>query len=343
MDSFAFSYELKENKDLSEHPIAIMNFNLWAFCDLEPEEFKLDIGFKIKNVRDVKKLCLYIPFEVSHKEIVDLGKTLCTNNKILGAVFNEAYSAQNIPNTKWYKVIETKSENTKFYIYSLDIFENIQIDYYKENKGTFLNIDFDTINSKSKNIINDSDTWYFRFRIQSDKLKEIIREYPVKNRFFETIVYSTYMVDFRLNNMRSMDETLIEKMDGTFSFMKMESIHFLLMTKVDVDVDSNLFNRSARALEDDIWEKYVYLSENNHDKLDNIIAYHTAHKQDSKSEIESWEFFTKMKIGKCTKKTIFCFLLVTVAISFIADCVSSGVSKLLVFLWRILKNLIPVM
>ncbi len=335
MDSFAFSYELnKDFKELKEDelPSATMNFNLWTFCDFEPDQFKLDIGFKIKNISNIKNMCFYVPFKVDEEDIVDLGEALSENNKVLCAIFNEAYSVQRIANSKLVKIVKPKSSNAEFYIYALDTAENIAIEYYKVNKGTFLYINVDKIKSSFKNMGNDFNTCYFRFRIQSEELKRIVRDYPVKNRFFETKVYSTYLIDFRLNNMRSMDESLIEKMSNELDFMNMDSVHFLLMTRADVDVDTNSFTKAGRVLEDGIWEKYIYLNGSKVKNLKDIIAYHAAQKKDENKYIESWEFFTKMKVGKCSKKTIGAFIGVTAVIGVCVNIISN-------ILWMFLQKI----
>lgn len=132
--------------------------------------------------------------------------------------------------------------------------------------------------------------------------------------------------------MRSMDESLIEKMSNELDFMNMDSVHFLLMTRADVDVDTNSFTKAGRVLEDGIWEKYIYLNGSKVKNLKDIIAHHAAQKKDENKYIESWEFFTKMKVGKCSKKTIGAFIGVTAVIGVCVNIISN-------ILWMFLQKI----
>lgn len=96
------------------------------------------------------------------------------------------------------------------------------------------------------------------------------------------------------------------------------------MTKVDVDVDANF--GSSRVLEKDIWDKYVNLSDKEKRKTEDIIAYHSSKKLqkdamsvNEKGDIGSWEFFTRLKAGKCGPITIIPYALLLILLNVISN------------------------
>lgn len=120
---------------------------------------------------------------------------------------------------------------------------------------------------------------------------------------------------------------ILTKRDN-FKLAPIESLHMLLMTKVYVDVDGK-FN-SSRALEDKIWDSYIPAQERNDEATKDIIAYHCKVKaKEGEITIGSWEFFTRMKSGKCNLLTIVPYILVLMIINlcsnFLTDLVITGV------------------
>jgi hypothetical protein len=107
-----------------------------------------------------------------------------------------------------------------------------------------------------------------------------------------------------------MNCTLVEKLtsrDG-YQLAPIQSLHMLLMTKVYVDVDSSSF-KSSRAIEENIWNKYVEEISGKKPPKD-IIAYHAkSSSEDVASGIGSWEFFARMKAGKFSIQDIIPYIL----------------------------------
>ena len=300
LDSFALAYvpsndKNDENNANKEHFSVKVNINLWTQCGWDDETPVLDIGLMLSHLSDAKKIRLYLPFQVEKEDLEDLCECLSKDANLLGAVFNEPYSSNDV------KLIP-----------------------YKENKGTYLEFDPYFIKGTTNDV--SCDQYYLRFRIRTPLLKECVREYKAPNRYFETLVNSTYMVDIRFNNTRSMERSLVQEMtaqDG-WSLAPINGLHFLLMTKVDVDVDANF--GSSRVLEKDIWDKYVNLSDKEKRKTEDIIAYHSSKKLqkdamsvNEKGDIGSWEFFTRLKAGKCGPITIIPYALLLILLNVISN------------------------
>lgn len=261
MDSFALAYiPTKKDKDY-DFSIKV-NINLWTQCGWKNDEPVLDIGFFISKLSAAQTIRLYVPFVVDTSNLEDLCECLSKDASLLGAVFNEPYTSADIPNqNKKARVFEGDDSKVKFILYKLDFSSqnDVQLDSYRngETQGTFL--DFDAKNILGSIKEGDCQDYYLRFRIQSPELRKCVREYEAPNRYFETLVNSTYMVDMRFNNTRSMNRSLVQTLttQNNCALAPINGLHFLLMTKVDVDV-SNDFN-SSRVLEKKTWDEYVNL------------------------------------------------------------------------------------
>lgn len=339
MDSFALAYVSANGAETEREKFSIkVNINLWTQCGWKDDCPVLDIGLMASNVSLVKKIRLYIPFPIEKENLSDLCECLSGNTDLLGAVFNEPYtSAARSGEMKKTDVLEGKDRKTKFTLYSLDFASN-DVELSHKQKGVFLDFNIGNIIGSSS-AVDFCDEYYFRFRIESPELKNCVREYQAPNRYFETLVNSTYMVDMRFNNTRSLDHSLVQELTAQNGWMlaPINSLHFLLMAKVDVDVEKDF--DSARVLEEKIWNGYVNLPKKSREKstevqtelrtTEDIVAYHKSVKGKDKADgsgkenIGSWEFFTKIKTGRCNGKTIIPYLLLLILLNIASNFASN--------------------
>lgn len=337
MDSFALAYIPTKTETDYDFSIKV-NINLWTQCGWEIDEPVLDIGLLISKLSAAQTVRLYIPFPVQKNNLKDLCECLSKDAELLGAVFNEPYTSANNPGqSKKADVFKGKDRKTKFILYKVDFSstDDVNLQPYENGtvKGTFL--DFNAKNILGNAGADECEDYYLRFRIQSSELKKCVREYQAPNRYFETLVNSTYMVDMRFNNTRSMNGSLVQTLTNqeNWSLAPINGLHFLLMTKVDVDV-SNDFG-SSRVLEKQTWDGYVNLNKEGRTTED-IVAYHCSKKFDAKKvsdgeavlrDIGSWEFFTRIKAGRCSVRTIlpyiFLLILFNVASNFVFNIILS--------------------
>lgn len=352
MDSFAIAYiPATEHSAESENTFKIekINLNLWTQCGWSDDRPILDMGFLITNLNYAEKIRISIPFEIKKSELSDLCEVMGNSTNLLGAVFNEPYTSTQLPgDTKFYEVSSYGSSARKFALYKISFEHDVTIscDEYGDSTVTFIDIDSSSIDKN-----NRFDKYYIRFRIDSNNLKNCIKEYKAPNQFFETLNNSTYMVDLRFNNTRSMDQDLVKELTNEYQLAPVESLHFLLMTKAYVDVDQTPF-MSSRSLEDKVWDEYIPTKDENK-TTNNIIAYHhkTKSKSESKPNIGSWEFFTRMKSGKCTKWTVLAYVGVVVLINLLSSiiwdillggipCLTSIYSKLILLASLIIISMV---
>ena len=330
MGSMAFWVDLKSDSKENQ-PEAVMNFNLWTQCGKAKEPPFLDIGFIISNIFSADKFHFYVPFG-KKTDVFDLSN-LINNTTAIGAIFNEKYSVIDLSETKclWPVRDETKEE-TEFVIYKWPTSENesaVRIREIGGNQGVCIDIDPKKIESEVDRLGNSKiakkDKFYFRFRVMlpvptvSDSL---VRKYTPANTFLQSTFATTYIVDFRLNDIRSLPDTISSVViQRSTEFVKITKLHFLLMTKAFVDVETGTNALTIRELELNTWDNYI---EKKFDTKD-VVAYHCAVKEPTRK----WEFFAKLKVNNSSFKVAFWYLVVLGFITVGFNLLSSWLFELL--------------
>ncbi len=302
MNSFALWF----NSDhIDENRIdADVHFNLWNLHYRKALPPCLDVGIKIKDIRECIALNFYIPFLVKKEEIADLGKKL-SSSEILCSVFNEDYILSRQGNEKILHVTDINL-NKIMSIYCLD--EKNDISTKTQFEGTLLSI---TIPDKLR---STDEAIYFRFRIKSKNLYKVIKSYNPQNVFLQSAISIIEAIDFRFNDYRSLNPSLLEQMRKGVSY-SIGKVHFLLLTEADVEINFSSVTAMARELETHIWNGYF-----NPLSGKSIVAYHWKFKrEDSNKLIENCIMFVKTKVHKCNWVTIIVYLL---SLSIITLCLS---------------------
>lgn len=312
MDSFAFWYH---SKDQNPNVSAVMNFNLWSECGWSGEPM-LDIGFRITNLKQAETLYFFLPLLISESEktncIEDLGCKF-KKTELVDAVFNESYATTIASNTKVIEVQRTDDPDA-FKIYQLDIEHDIGLEHFAD--GTIVSIATKTIIPNPGDDESNAD-YYFRFRIKNKPLPFLIHKYASSSKVVQSMFNTTYMIDFRYHNIRSLDKTLIERFSKNGNhIVAVSSLHFLLMTKAYVEVGSGDFN-SVRKIEKDVWKNYV-----DQDDTEDLVAYHYSHKPNEKDIVPSSELFAKFRVeNSLVLQYIFFTILLGASGSFIGSIV----------------------
>ncbi len=211
-------------------------------------DYFLDIGLKLPSIEKIKKLNVYFPFQITAEECIDLGGTFHEDTNLVNAIFNEDYRVISGSGLKILEVVRHDGSD-KFNIYRLDTKNDIKL--YQQYNGTVLEISFNQI-TQSRN-----ESYYFRFRIKLKKEQNFTRVYKPRNSFFESAFMNTEIIDFRINEIRNLDKSLLEKM-GKDGLPHLSKIHFLLLRNAKDDyVFSHKPINSCRELEKEIWKEYL--------------------------------------------------------------------------------------
>lgn len=289
MQSFAFWYESDTQLD---NVSAKMNFNLWTECKWGKKDY-LDIGFLLTNWSGIKMLNFYVPFKINSQNIDDLGNFL-KKPELACAIFNENLQPSPEESKKDF-LIKNIETNEEFLAYGLDTKFDIKILPYNEDEGSIIKI-----NLEDKKL-DSTKKLYFRFRIKNADLSNLIKKYSSDKSGLQSVLNTTYTIDFRFFNKRSLNKTLLEKINQSYK-MPIESIHFLVITKTYVNLITS--NCQGRKLEESVWNEYINDTKKNTKEL---IAYHFKEKFRKKDNADNtewdnkygaWDVFIKYTVEK---------------------------------------------
>lgn len=283
MDSFAIWYSPKDKENNNEKIDLEIHFNLWKVktqkIGKDPTTF-IDIGLKIKNIKTIKKIGIYVPFSIDKEDIEDIGEKMQYDRKLINGIFNENCNIKSGDNG-----IEVDKNNDKFYIKTLDFQYQKNLEIEVTNEGSIISINVS--NEKTENN-------YYRFRIKGDSLEENFGKKISENaKIFKTEFEEKHIIDFRLNEKRALPDNLNMLIANEKEF-QIKKIHFLLLISSEYDVPCTGLKYSVRALENRLWDRYLP----NDCCTNDLLGYHW--KKESKSDEEKIENFNSyIKISIC--------------------------------------------
>lgn len=256
-----------------------VHFNLWT----NTNPYILDIGIKVKYVKELKKICIYFPFELTSDTLEDLGKTITSSKLLLNTVFNEYYTKEEDLEPK--QIAVRDNGETIFYVYQLDTSNDICVK--NKYKGTIL-----TINLSNGKNLKENKMYYYRFRCKSPNLKKFV-EKRTDLSLLNALLIENDFVDFRLNDWRSLNnDSLSEHVrNSKIKDYCLEKVNFFVMTNGNVDIISNT-KKSERKLEKEVWDKYIEIG-----NKQVILAHQWQAKLDKQKEkpIDNFNVYLKFK------------------------------------------------
>jgi len=302
-----------------------LHINFWKLLNSQSkkQEYLLDLGFMVDDIRQVDSLNLYFPFDIDEKNIEDIGAKLHENQRLTSSVFNEDYTTHggNIEQPKQFNVLDA-NHHKQFNIYAIDFGKTAEdCSIIKKYDGSIFSINIGSITEK-----NGCYKYYFRIRLKGDIFPSIFtRKLAPKNRFFNSAFTATEIIDFRINEKRSYNRSLLEEINQKKDF-KIKKIHFLLMRNSREDFESSHLKANCRLIETDLWDKYV---EKEH-ILEDIIAYHWSEKAKGDDVINSFNALAKIKYHKSNGWTIFKYVVALAILSICFNLLSSWIDKRLI-------------
>ena len=289
-----------------------MHFNLWT----NTKPYTLDIGIKVRYVKELQNICLYFPFELSKQSLKDLGEIITSSKLLLNTVFNEYYTKEEDVEPKQIAVRE--NGHTIFYVYQLDVENDITIN--NKYEGTILTIKL----SERKNL-KENQMYYFRFRSTAKSLNKFIEKRTNLN-LLNALLTENDFIDFRLNDWRSLNnDSLIEHVrNSKIKDYCLEKVNFFVMTNGSIEIISNT-KKSERKLEKGVWENYIQFD--NHQVILAHQWQQKINKENAPNEksIENFNAYLKFKKQWLNIATVFGYTILIIAINLI----SSFIAKIL--------------
>lgn len=265
MKSLVFWYEPKEENDSSISNAELqLHFNHWKLEEKNNSrkdyDYFLDIGIRVKDGANIRNICFFLPEVANDLSLVfeDLGSKL-KDAKLLTAIFNEKYSANSGGIQKYFQA--TKDGKNELFIYALDVRSDlVSIHNYG---GTIVKIAFTCF---------DGVDTYYRIRLKTDFVKKFSHIYRPTNSFFENIFSRVELIDFRVNDTRDINPSLLEHINIYGKMFNISLIHLFIMRNItDEYILSDIHLNSVRLLEEGTWNAYL---EGTNYEYSKSLAYH---------------------------------------------------------------------
>ncbi|WDF59924.1 hypothetical protein PQ462_00830 [Flavobacterium sp. KACC 22758] len=282
MKSIAIWYKpVNDNVELNE--ILDLHFNFWKIPNGSKRSHKfLDIGIKLSNTKNIKTLKIYFPIKIKENEFEDIVGKFIHKVDLVSAVFNENYKVISTTSSKSYEIRNAKNEFV-FNIYKTSISD---LTFEQKYDGTIINI----------NIPKQEITNYFRFRIKGDFINSLSSVSVPTNSLLESAFSEIEMIDFRVNEIRDLNQDLLEEMKVE-KLLKIQKQHFFFICSKDEELIGNHQPfLSCRNLENYRWDDYVGIKNINKQIY---LAYHW-----KETNVESASTLIKTKYEKNNWKTI---------------------------------------
>lgn len=213
--------------------------------------YALDFG--VVCPLNLKELVLLIPAQVEKDQFVDLVSRLASDRELMCTVFNDNLTIASKP-TKSYHLVGNEDESLLYLLYELSNENIVDINYSRDNGYTVIKIanNLETIPpDTAKNI-------YVRFRILLNDVHAFSIQRNVSNDWFQSAFSSSYMFDFRLNDVRELDKKVSEKLKHDhYDMAKLNKVHFFYMADADEVVENgSSMKLDSRLLEKQRWHSY---------------------------------------------------------------------------------------
>ena len=326
----SFLLEYKKRDSSSEDTEIDIHINLWGVNAQRSENAPVmvfDFGFMVKNIKNVSRIIMYCPFHIG--DVEDLGCKLFQKTDLIEAIFNEDCEVSSKIHPNRIKITKkgdsfksSDSNKTEFMLYKLN---KSLISFSDQHEYGRIEINVGNILSENENnfsSINRVNTYYFRIRI-SPKTNEPIcilkRENESINLLQDSSLRTTEIVDFRINDVRSITEDIKEEVFRLNAF-NIKSIHYLIMRNSTDEFISSADKYKSRLLEREVWKDYIKLNDSD------VIAYHFKEVSDV-GYISSFTNLSRFKYPLNTKRRICYYILAIVLISLLSNILYGWLSR----------------
>jgi hypothetical protein len=292
-----------KNKQSAFHCLEV-HFNLWKLGKRKSANCFLDIGLMIQDATKVSHVNIFIPQPVASSDIKDLGITFRRNPDLVSILFNEDYRISSGAQEKIVEVLNV-DRIPIFYIYVLDLGSDVSVENAFGGSIIKIHIPLELADKKH----------YYRIRLKNPYVDSISHIYTPPNSVLESAFSQTELVDFRINEKRNLNGSLLERIhsEGEVSFNK---THLFLMREASDDyVYSHKPPNASRQLEADLWKGYI----SGDYPFDKMIAYHWKETDTH----HSFSAFAKFRYIRCTSKTITIFIVIIIVLGFVSGLVAN--------------------
>lgn len=297
MKSIVLYGKIKNGADGAREYCTEIHVNIWKVKISKnmciKEHIYFDFGIMFPACLD--NICLYLPFEIKDKNVLDLGELLRTDDSLLSAIFNESMRSQSAENGCYSKIHfrEDQNEDRDFYIYKIGQ-NNIEVrDFKVDNKskpsGSFVNINIvDTPQGEN----DGNKMYYIRFRVEANDKADVAKSMHVSNNLLQAAFSMTDIYDLRINESREIDVKVKEEMIDQRHYVQcvFNKVHVFYMAEAKEHIDNrSTISLDSRILETNLWEKYEPKS--NVNNIVYIANHWKKRKKDGEESIKKFSLF----------------------------------------------------
>lgn len=262
-------------KDVRLTPPIELHVNYWKIGNKKnPRTDLLDIGVMIQNEKNTDSVSLFIPFKIQNGSIKDLSHTF-KQIEVVQGIFNERLSSVSSDHgTPHYQLQYKKNRELFCDILKLSTDQDEQnlksniIESTDLNNGTLLKLKLTDV-SKQRNASSEegkdseqiSPKLYFRIRINIPNGKDnpFIQSIEPKDKIFASAFTSQEILDFRLNEVRTMPNDVLDKFSESIqNVQSCKLVAFLIAIPIDTEIALTTPDwHKFRILENSDWDNYL--------------------------------------------------------------------------------------
>ena len=276
----------------------------------------VDIAVRIRGVKNVRSLNVYVPFAVTQSEIEDVS-LLFRDTKILQATFSAVCIVD-------YK----KNPHTSEIAYNgktVDIVHISTVEYKMVSlpAGTLISVNLETLNPYL-----DNDEAYFVWRMPHKTLDEIFAHHVDVNNALDRlrdlittpVVFEKYGYSIRINESRLLPEEITRI--GTFHRQKLKK------AVITISVDENYELNDAgcyriRRLEEKLYKEYLPADYQTED----VITYQWNQNRENNFQGQ-FNFYYSITRESVSKGSMLLYMILLLSIGVIGDAISNAVQAL---------------
>lgn len=265
-----------------------LHFNLWKLPSSELGHSRfLDIGIKIANTKNVNHLKLYFPFKIEKKNICDVVGKFISKPDLVDAIFNDSYKTTATSTSKKFPLINSAGK-LMFSAYQLD---ETDFEIEPNFSGTIMKIKCNVFDEPV----------YYRFRVEGKYLDTLSTIQKTPNAVLQSAFSKMEVIDFRVNEARDLDRSLLELISKEQQFKIKKAHFFFVCSSNDEITGSHTPFLSCRSLEAYRWLKYFNDKVISDDQV--MLAYHWKW-DDNKGERKDFNVLIKSRYERNNWATI---------------------------------------
>ena len=276
----------------------------------------IDIAIRIRGVKNVKTLNVYIPFDVTKEEIEDVS-LLFRDTKILQATFSAACIVD-------YK----KNAHTSEIAYNgktVDIVHISTMEYQAKvlSEGTLIILDLESLRP-----FVDNDEAYFVWRMPHKTLDEIFKSRVdvgnlldrLRDLITTPVVSEKYGYSVRVNESRLLPEEITRI--GSFHRQKLKKAVITLSIDENYELNDTGCYR-IRRLEENLYQEYLPADYQKED----VITYQWNQNRDDNFQGQ-FNFYYSITRESVSKGSMLLYMILLLSIGVIGDAISNAVQAL---------------